>query len=247
MVLALASAVRGVAGADHAEKLPARKISPEEARAETLAALEEFNDLVGGWRGVGQPVRNSNKGSWIEAAEWVWELKKDRVGLRYVVKGGKLLEGGILGFDPATRTYRFEASLADNSLRVYSGQLKNHKLSLESPADDQGRVHQIVITRLNDKRTVVLLQSRLETQGQFARVAEVGYTREGTRLAEDGGDGPQCIVTGGKGTSSVVYKGQTYWFCCSGCRDAFNDDPEAIIAEAAERAKKKAAKGANKP
>ncbi|MSR57709.1 MAG: YHS domain-containing protein [Planctomycetaceae bacterium] len=44
---------------------------------------------------------------------------------------------------------------------------------------------------------------------------------------------------------STVYKGQTYWFCCTGCRDAFNDDPEGIIADAAKRAEKK--KAASKP
>jgi YHS domain-containing protein len=51
-------------------------------------------------------------------------------------------------------------------------------------------------------------------------------------------------VSGGKGTMSTVYKGKTYYFCCTGCRDAFNDDPDGIIAEAAARAaKKKAAAG----
>ena len=53
-------------------------------------------------------------------------------------------------------------------------------------------------------------------------------------------------MTGGKGTMSTVYKGKTYWFCCTGCRDAFNDDPDAIIAQAEERAAKKKAERAKK-
>jgi hypothetical protein len=48
----------------------------------------------------------------------------------------------------------------------------------------------------------------------------------------------ECIVTGGLGTIAVSYKGQTYHVCCSGCRDAFNDDPEKFI-KAFEEAKKK--------
>ena len=50
---------------------------------------------------------------------------------------------------------------------------------------------------------------------------------------------PECIVTGGKGTMSTVYKGKTYWFCCTGCRDAFLDDPDMIIAQAEQKAAKK--------
>ena len=29
----------------------------------------------------------------------------------------------------------------------------------------------------------------------------------------------------------VMHKGKTYYVCCTGCRDAFNDDPEGILAE----------------
>jgi YHS domain-containing protein len=30
---------------------------------------------------------------------------------------------------------------------------------------------------------------------------------------------------------AVSYNGQTYYVCCSGCRDAFNENPAKIIAE----------------
>jgi YHS domain-containing protein len=49
-----------------------------------------------------------------------------------------------------------------------------------------------------------------------------------------------CIVTEGRGTIAVSNKGKTYHVCCSGCRDLFNESPEAILAEAAERQKAKA-------
>jgi YHS domain-containing protein len=51
-----------------------------------------------------------------------------------------------------------------------------------------------------------------------------------------------CIVTEGRGTIQVSYKHKTYWVCCSGCRDLFNDDPESVLAEAAAREKAKAKK-----
>ena len=29
----------------------------------------------------------------------------------------------------------------------------------------------------------------------------------------------------------VSYKGETFWVCCSGCADAFKENPEKYIAE----------------
>ncbi|MGQ0634399.1 MAG: YHS domain-containing protein [Planctomycetaceae bacterium] len=225
--------------ADQARKSPAPELSREESRGVMVAALEGFNGLVGGWRGVGQPVRGSNKGSWIETAEWVWELTKDRAGIRCRVRDGKVLSEGLLTWDPGAEVYRFDATLADGNRRDYAGRLEKQKLSLETKPDAAGAVHQLTITLLTEKRTLMLYQTRGAKQQQFVRVAEVGYTREGTKLAEEGAGGPECIVTGGKGTMSTVYKGKTYWFCCTGCRDAFLDDPDAILAEARERAAKK--------
>jgi len=213
----------------------------KEQRAAIQEALAEFNPLVGAWRGVGQPVRNSNKGSWKESAEWVWEIKKDRLGIRYTVKDGKHMQSALLTYDPDEEKFVLEATLSDKSQRTYTGTAMGVRLTLVSPADDEGNVHQIVLTRLTEKRTLVLLQVRKKDQPQFTRVGEVGYTREGTHLAEDTPSGPECIVTGGKGTMSTVYKGTTYWFCCTGCRDAFLDDPDTIITQAQERAAKKKA------
>ncbi|MCB9949391.1 MAG: YHS domain-containing protein [Planctomycetaceae bacterium] len=35
-----------------------------------------------------------------------------------------------------------------------------------------------------------------------------------------------------------MYKGKTYYVCCTGCKQAFEDDPEGIIAAAEERIRK---------
>lgn len=210
--------------------------SPTADREAVRQGLAKFHALIGGWRGTGQPVRNSSRGAWSETADWLWEVKKDGLALKYEVKNGKILKSGRLTYDPAKQLYVLKATLADKTDRQYSGKLADNRLSLESAADPQGNVHLFTVTQLNDKRVVALFQSRLATGARLVRVAEVGYTREGTRLAEEGSGGPECIVTGGKGTMNLTYKGQTYFFCCTGCRDAFLADPEGIIAEAARRA-----------
>ena len=71
------------------------------------------------------------------------------------------------------------------------------------------------------------------------RSGEVGYTREGAKLASSDQTGPECVVSGGVGTIKVSYKGETYFVCCTGCRDAFNDDPETFLTEYKARLEKK--------
>jgi hypothetical protein len=46
---------------------------------------------------------------------------------------------------------------------------------------------------------------------------------------------PECVVSGGLGTMAISYQGKTYHVCCSGCRDAFKDEPEKYIKEFEER------------
>jgi len=151
---------------------------------------------------------------------------------------GKQLLSARLRWDPREEQYVFEGVFADKSMRTFTGRRMGNRLVLETVADDDS-IHQVTLTLLNEKRTLLLYQIRTPKGTQFNRVAEVGYTRAGTRLAEEGVTGRECIVTGGLGTIRVEHKGNSYWVCCTGCRDAFLDDPEGILAEAAARAKKR--------
>ena len=193
-------------------------------------ALSQFNSLIGGWRGTAQPRRGSAAGSWRESAEWVWDFSQPEPAIRYVTDG-KLLKSVRITFDDKHGLYRATAELADGATREYAGKFDDDRLVLSSQPDAKQEIHRLTITRLNDKRTIVLFEKKRATSRGLARVAEVGYTREGTRLAVEGGDGPECVVTGGKGTIPISYKGQTYYVCCSGCKQAFNDNPEKILAE----------------
>ena len=38
-----------------------------------------------------------------------------------------------------------------------------------------------------------------------------------------------CPVTGGLGTMAVSHAGKTYYVCCTGCREAFDKDPERYV------------------
>ncbi len=216
------------------------------SRSASQKALKRFNPLIGNWRGVGQPRRGSARGAWSEKAEWTWEFdkKKNSVGVRYKSTGTKLLADGIFGYDPGSKQFTLTATFADKTRRRYTGRADAAgTLILESEPDKKNLVYRLTIRQLNPKRTLVLHERRQARSKFFTRVAGIGYTRSGTRLAA-ANTGPLCIVTEGRGTSKVTYKGKTYWVCCSGCRDAFLEDPEGILAEAkkreAERKRKKA-------
>jgi YHS domain-containing protein len=206
-----------------ADKSPA----PRDAKT----ALGEFNSLVGAWRGVGMPRRNSQSGAWSETAEWVWNFDKGVPTVHYNIKDGKLLSSAVVGWNAEKQTYQLHAVFTDKQERDYTGTLAENKFVLDSNPDDAGFVHRITLTRLNPKRTVVLVEKRSKDSTFFNRVAEIGYTRQGTSLAVAGSNEPECIVTGGKGTMTVSYKGQTYYVCCTGCKQAFDDDPEGTIIE----------------
>ena len=208
-----------------------------------IQALQEFNVLVGGWRGVAQPKRGSQTGAWQERAESLWELKPKSKGIRWNVEGGKQWKSALLGFDETKNLYTLGVTLLDDTSRTYRGKMDAKRLVLDSEPDGQKEVHRVTLTILNENRITLLMEKRPEQQSFYTRVAEVGYQREGTRLAVAGSSGPECVVTGGLGTIAVMHKGKAYYVCCTGCREAFNDDPEGILADyqkrkAEEKAKK---------
>lgn len=212
-------------GAIHAEEAAAK--GP--AKAATIEALREFNGLVGSWRGIGQIKRGSSQGAWQEKAEFVWELKPKSTGIRINVEDGREWKTALLNFDETTKQFQLTATLPDNSTRAYHGKLEEKKLVLEG-VDTNKDVHRLTLTMLNENRLLILFEKRPEQQSFFTRTGEVGYQRQGTKIAAVGGTGPVCVVTGGTGTIAVTHKGKTYYVCCTGCRDAFNDDPEGTLA-----------------
>ncbi|MFT4558854.1 MAG: YHS domain-containing protein [Porticoccaceae bacterium] len=205
--------------------------STKESRAAVQEALAPFNSLIGGWRGSGQVRRGSTRGAWRETGTFVWKFGGGKVGVEYQVKDGKHIGTGLLSWDSAKKEFTMDAVFDDGSKRAYRGKLEKKVLTLISEPDNDEIVSRVTLRQLNEKRMLVLYEKRRSNQSFYARVGEVGYTREGTRLASSGSSGPECVVTGGAGTIKVSYAGKTYYVCCTGCRDAFNDDPVGILAD----------------
>jgi YHS domain-containing protein len=218
-----------------------KKVEP--ARRGDQEALKAYAPLVGSWRGVGQIQRGKLQGAWRESADWAWKLTSDSAGLEITVKTGKYFKAGVLRPGKAPGSFVFDATLVDGTSRSFVGKAGDGKklvltAAARAPADG---VRRVSINPLHDNRLLILLEAENPESHAFFRLGEVGFSREGVALAS-GDSYPLCIVTEGRGTIQVSYKGNTYWVCCGGCRDLFNDKPELVLAEAAAREKARAKK-----
>ncbi len=214
--------------------------APVSPRRQAQEALKPFGAFVGEWKGTGQVRPGSTKGAWIETDQWAWKLSNESAALELKVGKGKYLQSAVLTPGRSAGTFVLDAVLADGAKRKFSGS-SNAKKALVLSADPKGAegLQRLTLTPLHDTRLLVLFEGKNEEGEGFHRLAEVGLTRQGVAFAV-GESGPVCIVTEGRGTTQVSYKGKTYWVCCSGCKDLFNENPEAILAEAAEKVRAKA-------
>jgi hypothetical protein len=210
----------------------------DDLRKQRLSALQP---LVGAWRGVGQPQRGSTKDSWVEEASWSWSFAAQGPSLVAKLPKAKYFQALELVAADKDRSFTLLATPAGGGGPIrYSGQLDDHGqlvLVAESPpAAGPARVS-FRFTAAND-RLLLLLEKPGQTAGSFTRLAEVGYTRQGSGFGKVA-SGRECVVTGGLGTIEVTHAGKTYYVCCTGCRDYFNENPEKVLAEHIARQAKK--------
>jgi hypothetical protein len=195
------------------------------------AQLEKVQQLVGQWRGVGQPRRGSVADSWVEQADWAWTFEPS---LALVSKHADGKYFSALKLVPAEKAgdYAVIATpVAAGKEARYSGTLDDAgKLLATADESREGLPDRISFRFVADGDRLLVLLERKTTADQFARLAEIGYTRQGSGFGQ-GKTGPECVVTGGLGTIAVMHKGEKYFVCCTGCLEYFNDNPDEIIAE----------------
>lgn len=206
-------------------------------------ALQEFNELIGSWKGTGMPdggtAAEKRKNFWIETIAWDWQFKGDDAWLNLTFSKGKYFDKGTLRYVADKDLYQLKLQTPDKEALLFEGKLDKKNLTLERDDDKKKETQRLVITLLHENRYLYRYEVKpKDRNGGFTRIYQVGATKEGVPFAV--GDGrPECIVSGGLGTSKVTYKGKDYYVCCSGCRDAFNEEPEKYIKEFEEKKKQK--------
>jgi hypothetical protein len=207
-------------------------------------ALQPFNDLIGSWRGTGQPEgsrADKQRGFWTETLSWEWQFKGADAWLKVEFDKGKHWSKGELRFVADKNIYRFTAQTPAGDSLAFEGELKDKVLTLERNDEKKKETQQLVFSLLHSNRVLYRYQVRTAAGRGFNRLYQVACTKEGVSFAA--GDGkPECVVSGGLGTIRVSHKGKDYYVCCSGCRDAFKEDPEKYIKEYEEKKAKEAKK-----
>jgi hypothetical protein len=233
-------AVLLVAVAVHAD--PPAKRSPREA-------LQGFNDLIGSWRATGQPegtLQEKQRGFWTESMSWEWRFKGDDAWLQVAIEKGKYFTGGELHYLPDKDLYQLTLTTPDKETLTFEGPFKDGRLTLDRTDDKKKETQRVVVTLLHSNRFLYRYDVKPQDRADFTKVYQVGVTKEGVAFAGKGDNDPECIVSGGLGKIPVTYKGQTYYVCCTGCRDAFKENPEKYLKEYAERKAKEAKEGKEK-
>jgi hypothetical protein len=221
------------------EKAPRTATTSTTADRElAISTLKPLSVLVGDWKGVAQPKRGSSVGAWQEKASAQWDFQEDQTTLQARFEPGTLI-----------RTLQFTVPNKDAEwqLDLEQSNGEHHQLTRTNPtqptepdqnstfvfeSNDEGPQRlRCTIRRISQIRMTVLLEERSAEQTTWRRMAEIGMTRAGEKLASGNTGERQCIVTGGLGTIRVSFEGKTYYVCCEGCQQVFDADPAGTIAD----------------
>lgn len=217
---------------------PAAQAEPKKTAKE---GLQELHDLVGTWKCTGNPTvgpKDERDKFWQEKIAWQWQFKDKDVWLSAELTQGKFYSKFVLRYQPEGDAYELQATTADKRTLDFAGKLDKRKLTFERTDEKTRQGQRLVFSLLHHNRYVMTIEERPPEGKSFAQLFRVGSTKEGVPFASVD-KGPECVVSGGLGTMAVTHKGKTYYVCCSGCRDAFRDEPDKYVREYEESLKKK--------
>jgi hypothetical protein len=200
-------------------------------------ALQELNEYIGGWKGNGT-FEKDKTAIWKEICSWGWRFKGNESWLVLEFKDSKFYKGGELKYLVDKKQYELTITDKKDKQLVFVGEMKKKYFTLERLEPDTKETQQLKMnTAVGGDRLIVAYSVKPENRTLFTKEWQMSMTREGVSLAS-GKKLPECIVTGGLGTMSVSFKGQSFFVCCTGCRDAFNENPEKFIKEYEAKKKK---------
>jgi hypothetical protein len=205
--------------------------------ASVKEALQALNDYIGGWKGNGTS-ENDRTAIWKESANWSWRFKGKDAWLTLGLQDGKHFKKGEMRYLPGKELYQL--TMFDRADRpvVFEGNFQGKRLTL-THKDKSGQTQQLQLYLAGGGlRFIYEYAVKPPNRTLFTKEFQVAMTRAGESFGA-AAKKVECIVTGGLGTMAVTYKGQTYYVCCGGCRDAFNEDPERYLKEYRAKKKKK--------
>ncbi|MFO1000269.1 MAG: hypothetical protein U0936_08020 [Planctomycetaceae bacterium] len=222
-----------------------------------ISHLQPLQILLGQWRGTTRREYENFKA--VDNHEWVWDLRTDAKNPALTINSDKspYVKQGRLSWNIADQKFTLTATDSAGTKREFVGDFtdpvheivgsddKLHKVfrlefnQVDKSGQASGEMWQLSFEQQENNRYLLEVAKR-RGSAAFARYDTVSTQREGTSFALSDTDYAEktCIISEGLGTTEIVYKGRSYWVCCSGCKAAFDEDPETWIARAAARPKK---------
>ncbi len=244
----------GSTGTDNGTSATATATAESAPSQGVLDAMMPLQIMLGTWRGVTQnQVGDFNA---IDQPSWIWDFQTDRNQPAMVMTsdGSPYLRSARLTYLTEDGEYQLSTIDPDGKERTLRGKFsaepreeqgddrklhRTYKLELtEVDPEDPRDAWQVVFNQQDNNRYLVELSRKRGSR--FARFDTIATQREGTSFAlsdEDYGE-KTCIISQGLGTIQVSYQGKSYWVCCTGCKAAFEEDPESWIAEFEAKQKK---------
>jgi hypothetical protein len=214
--------------------------APTPEQKKQKEALRELQDFIGGWKGNGQTKARPGPRDpfWSETVRWGWRFKGDDCWLTVEFAGGKFLKNAEVRYLPKTKKYQLTGTPVEGKDKlVFEGTLKDEKLIFER-TDPKTKAAQRVTVNLAAEGIRLIYRVERKPGTQWFLEYQVAATKEGEALAGKKAKGPECVVSGGLGTMTVSYNGETFYVCCTGCRDAFNENPKKYVDEFKKNKKK---------
>ncbi len=202
--------------------------------SEAKEALKELQEFIGGWKGNGGPDKprpGPRDPVWSETVSWSWRFKGDDAWMSMNIKDGKIYKSGELRYLPKKKAYELTLINKEDKKLVFVGKIERETLKLERIDPDSKATEQITMnTAAEGDRFIYHVAHKDGGRTIWKKDYMVACTREGVSLGKVDKKN-ECIVSGGLGTMPVSFKGETYYVCCSGCRDAFMENPEKYVKE----------------
>jgi hypothetical protein len=225
-------------------------LSREQQIAAVVEQLQPFQVLLGQWTWTTKK-KFDGFAKHAEDLKWVWDFRTDirRPALVFNSTEHPYFSKGILTYLPESKQYRLTTTGVEGDTRVLVGTWtdggepkeehdgkvvqRSYKLELLQTEPVEGDQWKVVMQLLDNDQLLTDVTRRAPAGKNYSPVDVVRQQRFGTSfaVAESDNPGPKCIVSGGLGTMTVSYKGQTYPVCCTGCVAAFEEDPERWLAK----------------
>jgi hypothetical protein len=200
-------------------------------------ALQAFNDYIGDWKGDAE-AKTGKAEFWKEGMGWGWKFNKDgSPSVQVEFKDSKKFVKGEIKYLTDKKKLQLTLIDKDKKEQVFEGEFKRNSLSFVRVDATTMDKYTLKMNTTNEG-ALLNLEYTVQTGGRGLdkKLFTVQSKKEGTSLA--GGKKNECVVSGGVGTRAVTYNGKTYYVCCSGCADAFAENPKKFVDEFEKKNKK---------